>query len=84
MLIENGIVLNFGHPTRKLSTMTKWFPRTPENYQNKILSFLDRLSEVKDDGEKIRIMMAKTKYSEEFCTECVEVWNEQRGNQWMN
>lgn len=75
MLIESGIILNFGHPIRKLKTMSKWFPKTPEKYQNKILKFLDKLVEVTDDKEKVRILMVKTKYTEEFCTECVEAWN---------
>ena len=76
MNFENGIILNFGHPIRKLKTMTKWFPKTPKKYQEKLLNFLDKLSQVTDDKEKIRILMVKTKYTEEFCIECVEVWRE--------
>jgi len=78
-MIENGILLNFGHPTRKLKTMNKWWPNTPEKYKKKILDLLDKLVRVTDDKEKVKILMVKTKYNKEYCTECVEVWRENNG-----
>lgn len=57
----------------------KWFDKLQDHRQEKIMNYLDRLGQIiKDDRLKIETMMNKTKYTYEFCEECVEAWKLRR------